>query len=418
MPIRASKSEERKLFYGWHVLAALAFTQVTTWGVLYYSFSVFIDPMSRELGWSRSELTGAFSLALLSSALFGLVVGRWVDRYGPRLLMTTGSIVAAVAMAAWSRIDGLFWFYVLAIGLGAAMACTLYEPAFAAVATWFRRGRNRALTILTFVGGLASVLYLPLTALLVERYGWREALVILAVLTIPPHALVLRHRPADLGLEPDGAVNFGEVRVEASLAKPDDVSVDEAIHSATFRWLTVGFCLAFLANVAVTVHLVPYLIDRGYSTGSAATWAGMIGLLALPGRLIFTPLGSWIPRQLIAAAIFATQAAGLIVLILIRGQVGVLLFVVLFGLGFGAITPARAGLVADLYGSANYGSISSVLALFITVARAVAPVATGLLYVWFNGYGPVLWILAGIAAAGAFAVLRIGSGGAEVKLNS
>ncbi|MFN8512492.1 MAG: MFS transporter [Thermomicrobiales bacterium] len=399
-----------KLYYGWVILLALAFGQITSWGILYYGFSVFVGPMQTELGWSRAALTGGFSLALLASGIAGLGVGRWLDRHGPRLLMTFGSIVAALLLVAWSGVRSLPAFYAIFIGLGLTMSMVHYEPAFAAVATWFVRGRSRALTILTFVAGFASVIYIPLIARLVSSLGWRSALValaiLLAILTIPPHALVLRRRPEDLGLLPDGAPATTETASSAAPAE-ESVPVATAIRSTSFRWLTVGFCLAFFANVAATVHLIPYLTDHGFTPGFAASAAGAIGLLALPGRVIFTPLGGRIPRRFVAAAIVAVQAVALVVLVAIPSTIGVVGFVILFGLGFGAITPARAALVADLYGRANYGSISGVLALFVTGARSLAPVAAGLLYGAFGGYGPVFWLLVTLAALASAAVLLI-----------
>lgn len=394
------------LYYGWIMLLALAATQVTSWGVLYYGFAVFVGPMQRELGWSRGALTGAFSLALLCSGVAGLAVGRWVDRHGPRLVMTAGSCAAALLVLAWSRVADLAAFYLIWASLGATMAAVLYEPAFAAVATWFVRYRGRALTILTFVGGLASVLY-PLAAWLVRAHGWRAALAILAAIlalaTIPPHALLLRRRPQDLGLLPDGALAPVTTHAHARA----DVPARDAIRGAPFRWLTAGFCLAFFVNVAVTVHLIPYLTDRGFGAAFAAAAAGAIGAMALPGRLIFTPLGGRLPRRAVTAAIFILQALALITLLLSRSAAGVLAFVALFGAGFGAITPARAALVAELYGARGYGSIGGVLAFFITGARALAPVAAGLLYSAFGRYEPAFWLLVALALAATAAILQV-----------
>lgn len=403
----------RGVYYGWWLLLALSWGQVTSWGILYYGFSVFITPMERELGWTRGALTGAFSLALLCSGLAGPFVGRWVDQHGPRLLMTGGSVGAACLLLAWATVRVEPVFFLIFVGLGLAMAATLYEPAFAAIATWFARGRSRALTIITFVGGFASVIYIPLISWLVGTYGWRAALValaaILAILTIPPHALVLRRRPEDLGLVPDGRP-APVPATGAPAGEETSVATGVALRSRSFRWLTIGFCLAFFANVAVTVHLIPYLIDHGFSPSFAATAAGLIGTLALPGRLIFTPLGAWVPRRFVAGGIFAVQALGILVLVLTGTTAGVFAFVILFGIGFGAITPARAALVAELYGRANYGSISGMLALFVTGARALAPVTAGLLYGLFGRYEPVFWIVITIALLATGAIVLIDGG--------
>ena len=404
------KDSYRGSYYGWWMLGALSWGQVTSWGILYYGFSVFVAPMERELGWSRAALTGAFSLALLCSGFAGPLIGRWVDRHGPRVLMTIGSTMAALLLFAWSRVDSEPIFLLIFVGLGLAMGATLYEPAFAAIATWFSRYRARALTIITFIGGFASVIYIPLISRLVNTYGWRQALlilaVLLAVLTIPPHALILRRRPEDLGLVPDGGLAPAQA-TGAPASVEASVSTKDAFRSGSFRWLTIGFCLAFFANVAVTVHLIPYLTDHGFSPAFAASAAGLIGILALPGRLLFTPLGGRVPRRFVVGGIFAVQALGIVVLVLTGTTAGVVAFVILFGIGFGAITPARAALVAELYGRANYGTISGTLALFVTGARALAPVSAGLLYGMFGRYEPVFWIVVGVALLATGAITLI-----------
>lgn len=389
-----------RVFYGWKLVVGLSWTELISWGILYYAFSVFITPMRRQLGWSTAEITGALSVGLLIAGVAAIPAGRWVDRHGTRWLMTLGSCLAAGLVVAWSRVSDLGAFYLVWIGIGLAMSAVLYEPAFAVIAVWFRRRRDRALTVLTFVAGLASVIFLPLTNWLVEAFGWRTALdalaILLAIGTIPVHALLLRHRPSDIGSSPDG--HSGEHSAEIAVKRESSIPAREALRDETFWWITAGFVLAILAATAVTVHLVPYLISRGYSSGYAASMAGLVGIFALPGRLVFTPLGSRWPRHLVTGAIFACQTVALLVLLLVPGTVGVILFVALFGAGFGAITPARAALVAERYGPDHYASINSVLAFFLTGAKAVAPVGAALI-LGLGGYHLVFILLVFIAGA-------------------
>ncbi|MGH2503073.1 MAG: MFS transporter, partial [Ktedonobacterales bacterium] len=184
----------------WTLVVTLGLTETTSYGVLYYSFTVFLTPMQAELGWSRSALTGAFSLALLLSGVVGLLVGRWLDRHGPHGLMTIGSCVAVALVLAWSQARNLVVFYLIWAAMGVALAAVLYEPAFWVVARHFTRQRGRALTVLTFIAGFASVIFVPLAGALALAQGWRAALVTLAIIlavgTIPAHALVLRERRA------------------------------------------------------------------------------------------------------------------------------------------------------------------------------------------------------------------------------
>jgi MFS family permease len=404
----------RRPYYGWVLVGTLALTETVSYGVLQYAFPVFLAPMEAELGWSRTAMTGAFSLASLVSGFVAVPAGRWVDRHGARGLMTAGSVLAALLLLAWAAVDTLLAFYAIWIGLGMAMAGVLYEPAFAVLAGWFDRLRGRALTILTFVAGFASVIFVPLATWLVAAHGWREALLwlaaMVAVATVIPHALLLRRRPHDLGLLPDGGV-VGAGDADPSLAPPvRGVPADEAIRSRGFLWLTLAFSLSSLVTTAVAVHLIPLLLERGHTPAFAGAALGAVGLIALPGRLVFTPLGSRWPRAAVTASIFALQALGLAALLADGGgEWGVWACVALFGVGFGAITPARAALVAEHYGALEYGRIGGVLALFLAVARAAAPVGASVLHAAGGGYAPVLWTLLLASLAAAVAVLAAGN---------
>jgi MFS family permease len=404
------RANREPVYHGWVILAALSITEPVSWGVLYYAITVFFKPMETDLGWSRSQMTGAFSISLLIAGLAGVPVGRLLDRHGPRWIMTAGSIGATLLVLAWSRVHSLAHFYLIWAALGLVSATVLYEPAFVAVANWFARHRSRALTILTFGGGLASVIFIPLASWLVSAYGWRTALAVLAVIlgvvTIPLHALTLRRRPADLGLEIDGKT-APDPTMQTSQTSLHGVPARAAVRHPSFWWMSVGFFLILLANVATTIHIIPLLTERGFSSHFAALAAGSIGLLALPGRLFFTPLGGKIDRRFVAALIFGLQAIAMIVLLGAHSTTMVWLFVVLFGAGFGAITPARASLVAEMYGPRDYGAINGAVALTSTFARALAPVGASVLHDRAGGYHIVIIVLFALSTAAAVAILFI-----------
>jgi MFS family permease len=402
-----------RCYYGWVMLGAVSVTEVVSWGILYYAFSVFVAPMQADLGWSQVAITAAFSLALLCSGLAAVPVGRWLDAHGPRALMTAGSLFGSLLLVAWSQVTSLWAFYLVLAGIGVVMAAALYEPAFAIVATWFRRKRSRALTVLTFFGAWASLLFIPLSAWLVQALGWRQALLalagILAAVTIPPHALLLRRRPQDLGLLPDGE---GPAPAGSPPAVPPEpgLAASAALRDPGFWWLSSAFAVSIFCTVALTVHLIPYLVGRGHPPAFAAMVAGLFGLMSLAGRLLIGPLGDRHPRRLVTAGLMAMQIAGLVVLALAPGAAGALVYVALFGAGAGTMTIMRAALLAERYGAASYGSISGAQNALLTGARTLAPLAAGLLAALPGGYPALLWTLAGLLAAGLLALLRASDG--------
>ncbi|MEX2543341.1 MAG: MFS transporter [Trueperaceae bacterium] len=391
-------------YHGWIMVGALSVTETISYGILAYAFTVFIAPMQAELGWSVAAITGAYSLGLLTAGIAAVPVGRWLDEHGARLPMSAGSLLAGLMLFAWSGVDSLWAFYLLWAGLGFAMAAVLYEPAFAVLAAWFRRDLGKSLTVLTFLAGFASVIFIPLAGFLVEGYGWRSALRVLAVIqltTFPLHALLLRRRPADLGLAPDGAAAtvVGDSRADHG------VSSGEAFARPDFRRLAVAFSLSTFVITAIGVHLVPLLVAAGSTVTAAAGIGGAIGLMALPGRIVLTPLGDVWPRRFVATGIFALQAIGLLALFAAAGTTAAVsaaalwAFVFLYGAGFGAITPARAALLAEYYGGAHFGRISGRMALINALARAVAPVSTGLLVTASGGDYRLLLVLLSLAVA-------------------
>jgi MFS family permease len=405
---------QRGFYYGWAIAGTLAVTETASWGVLYYAFAVFLVPMQEELGWSQTALTGAYSLGLLISGLAAPLVGRWLDRHGPRGLMTIGSTAGVALLLVWASVEDLLVFYLVWVGIGLAMAATLYEPAFAVLAKWFERGRARALLLVTLAGGLASTIFLPLSAWLVEAQGWRGALfalaAILALLTILPHALVLRRRPEDLGLLPDGIEPTRSPQEETARAPNEprvelwSVPLGVALRGLAFWLLVAALFLGTLSQAAMYVHLIPYLAERDYGLSSAATLTGLIGASQVLGRVVLTFLEDRLPRDAMMAGIFALQAAALVVLIGSQSPLGVLLFVLPFGAASGAVTISRALAVADFYGPAHYGSIGGVVGMFVTGARTLAPVGAGAMSAALGGYAPVLWTLAAGSALAAIAM--------------
>jgi MFS family permease len=396
-----------RLYYGWVIVAVLSVTETVTWGIVYYGFPVFLRPMEQDLGASRVSVTAAFSIGLGVSALAGLPVGRWLDRHGPRALMTVGSCLASALTFAWARVESLPALYAVWFGLGLAMAATLYEPAFAVVVSWFREGRERALLTVTLVAGLASTIFMPIEAWLLERLGWRSALttlaVVLAVITIPMHALLLRQGTAGHGARGGGG------------AASASMTLGEAGRTLVFWVLFVAFFIGNFATASITTHLIPYLVDGGYSPAVAAAVIGWMGAMQLPGRMMFVPISARLGARAMVGAVFFAQAVGIGQLPFLARLGTLIPFIVLQGAANGMSTLARASSLAEIFGSRNYGAIGGAIALGANGARAVGPVGASLLLVALGSYVGVFWTLsASLVLAGAL-VLLVGWGAREAE---
>jgi MFS family permease len=393
-----------RIYYGWVVVAALCITETVTWGIIYYGYPVFLRPMEEELGASRVAVTGAFSVGLAVSALAAVPVGRWLDRHGPRGLMTLGSCIGTALCFLWARVESVESLYLVWFGMGFAMTATLYEPAFAAVVAWFAtRGRDRALLTLTLAAGLASTIFMPIEAWLLSRLGWRMTVTVLAVVlgvvTIPLHALVLRRPPA----EPEAAPGAPARVIPASL------TLGAAARTPVFWVLAVAFVVGNFATVSVTVHLIPYLADRGYAPAVAAMMIGWMGAMQLPGRLFFVPIAAWLGSRWVTAGVFAAQAAALAQLPLVSVLPTLVPFVMMLGAANGMSTLARASSIAQIFGARHYGAISGAMALGANGARAVGPVGASLLVVALGSYERVFWVLTASLVAVSIGVAVTGT---------
>ncbi|AXQ53221.1 MFS transporter [Streptomyces koyangensis] len=259
-------------------LPALCATQIVSWGIVYYAFPVLNPQITAATGWPVGATTAAFSLALVVSALAGIRVGRILDRRGPRAVMTIGSVLGTVSLLIVAAAPNLLTFFAGWALAGLAMASTFYQPAFAALTRWWAPNHVRALTIVTLAGGLASTVFAPLTAALADHLSWRHTYLvlagILAVATIPTHAVALRAPRPDAPTSPahkaEGAEGVGRSR--------------------PFVLLAAAFTLSAFAMYAVVVALVPLLLERGYTTSQAAWALGIGGAGQTLGRTLYAAL--------------------------------------------------------------------------------------------------------------------------------
>jgi MFS family permease len=368
------------------VLVSLCLGQITSWGVLYYAFTVMSPAISKDTGWSAPAVTAAFSSALVTSAVLGIAVGRWLDRIGPRAIMTGGALLGPLAMVGVATAPNFGWFLTAWLAAGVAMSGVLYAPAFAALTRWFGSRAVGALTALTLVAGLASTVFAPLTAALLSQLGWRSTYLVLtsllAVVTIPLHF-------------------FGLRRTWPALPTHGVEAPTTTARSRPFVVLTVAFALAALASYAVVVNLVPLMAQRGISTGAAAVALGLGGAGQVLGRLGYQALVrriSVVPRTVIIMAGVAVTTA---LLGLFTSLAALIAVAIAAGLVRGIMTLLQATAVTERWGATHYGHLSGILSAPVMLATALGPFIGAALASLLNGYAAMFLVLGGIAAVAA-----------------
>ncbi|MQA10256.1 MAG: MFS transporter [Pseudonocardiaceae bacterium] len=372
------------------VLVTLCVTEITSWGVLYYAFPVLAGDITADTGWPTAAITAALSASQLVAALVGIPVGGWLDRRGPRGVMTGGSVLAVPSVVAIATAPNLVWFLAAWLLAGVAMGAVLYPPAFAALTRWHGPERVRALTILTLAAGLASTVFAPLTAALSARLDWRATYLvlagILAVVTIPGHWWGLRLPWPEQPVAEPRHRNAHPGRIARSRA---------------FVTLTVALSLAAFATFAVVINLVPLLAERGVDTGTAALALGLGGAGQVAGRLGYATLARHTTVRTRTALIVLAMAVTTAALGVLTSVAVLIVTAVLAGMARGVFTLLHATAVTDRWGPRYYGQLTGLLSAPLTITMALAPFAGAALASLLGGYATTFLVLGAVAVAAA-----------------
>ncbi len=374
----------------------LAIAQIFMWASLYYLFPALLLVWEGDLGWSKTELSGAFTLALVVSAVFSPGVGRIIDRGYGRRILAASAIIGSLLLALLAGVAKLWQFYAVWLLIGMAMSGGLYEACFAVLTRAMGNRAKQAITIVTLVAGFAGTLAFPGTHALVGIFGWR-----LTVLSFAA-ALILIVAPL---------IWFGCRHLEISGQNQTVIASHEA--TETFNvFKRIKFWLLALAYTAIALdhnvlltHLLPLFDDRGIQRDAAVFAASMIGPMQVAGRLAMVAVGHRVSALgiFIAAYIFM-MIAGL--LLLGSGKMPVFLagFVLFQGAGFGVMSIMRPVMTAEIFGRINFGLISGSLATPYLGAAAAAPTIAALIY-WLGGYDWVILFAIGASGLGLVALL-------------
>ncbi len=355
----------------WNIVRILAFTQVVSWGSLYYAFTILAPGMQRETGWSIGIVFGAYSWSLLIAGLASTPAGMLLDRFGGRHVMGLGSLLAGVGLLWLGNAQSVAHYFAAWTVIGVAMAMVLYEAAFATINREFLLHARKGISVLTLFGGLASTVFWPLTLKLNGMFGWRTTWMIYGAVQLamcaPLHALLAAGERRSLGSGASAASDTPVTR---------DFTLQEALRDPTFWKLAFAFSANMFIFSALAVHLIPLLQRFGHSIGTAVFVATLIGPFQVLGRIGEMTCARNALPQTVGKLVFATLPVALLALLLFgQHQIAAAGFCVLFGLSNGILTIVRGTVPQALFGRENYGAISGAMAGPALLAKAAGPLA-------------------------------------------
>jgi len=390
-------------YYGWVVLAALCCVGFARQGAAVATVSIFVEPLTREFGWSRTALSGAVSLGGVLAALLSPAIGPLLDRRGSRLVLCTAVLANAVALILLSLTPSLLVFYVLFCIARMNWAGPFDLGIYGALNNWFveRRAQAASYAVLAQMAGLVA---LPLVVqYAIGHGGWRGGWVALGLITLlvgfVPAWLFIRRRPEDLGLRPDGQLTKGPV-TGASVSEPA-YSRAQAMRTPAF-WLLMAYTvLVYPTQAGVSLHQAAHFVERGIDAATAATIVATFSFMSGMGTLGSGFLARRLPLRVVLALIAAMLCVGALLMSRVALPLDGFVAAGLFGFGLGGVLTLLPVAWADYFGRANFGAIRGIALSAQVLAQASGPLIAGVLHDLTGDYRAALYCFAALAAASA-----------------
>ena len=402
------------IFYGWWIVAGGSVLTALGAGLNFYGFSAFFLPLSVEFGWSRSALSGVFALARLEGGFLGPIEGFLIDKYGPRKMMFIGIPLMGlgfVLLAGVNSLLALYLVYIFTITLGSSLGT--FAPATAAVANWFFRKRGRALGFVMSGVGIGGALLLPVLGWWISVHGWRSAAIASGVLILTvglPLAMVMRHRPEDYGLLPDGSGAANTVPgASHGTSRPRPVSGPEigglqSLKTTQFWFLGASLSLRAIVTTGFTIHFVAMMVDRGFTFVVASSLLGAVALVSLLGRIGISWLGDFVDKRYLLAGTLGVTSLTMLAMTQVETQPLLIGALALYAVAYGGSIVLPVSLQADYFGRKSFATIRGLMSTVQTVGTLIGPVFAGVV---FDLTGDYLLAFAGFAVAGFVAMLLV-----------
>lgn len=391
--------QRSKIFYGWWIVLSAAVIQFVGVGIGIFTFSVFLKPLAQEFDWSRGEISWGLSLLSITQIFMQPMYGRWIDRYHPRWVIISASLLTGALFISLGYLTSLLWhFLLLYLLIGFGVAGLTGAPPASIVTRWFRKRRGLALGLSLLGPGFGGMIMVPLAYYFISVFGFRISYILLGfivwALILPIAIFLLKRDPKDLDLAPDGE-NPGHEPIlshnkKASLS---GLSLREAWRTLNFWLLGSAVFLSGSGMTGLHLHLVPLLTDIGFSPAKAVALFSLSSIASLFGRVTSGYLADKLVAKYVTAAYYLTMTVSF--LLLLGGGEGIIyLSIFLFGLGLGAEIDLMAYLVGEYFGFSSFGRIYGFIYAFFQSGVMIGPLFMGYIFDITGSYNSGLIFLA------------------------
>lgn len=402
----------KRPFYGWYIVAAAIVFQAMPSGLINQSFGTYVVLLEREFGWNRATLSGAFAVMRVEDGLLGPIEGWLLDRFGPRAVMRIGTVLFAIGLFLFARVESVFDFYAafMIIAVGTSLAGFLALTT--AVVNWFERQRSVAMGV-ALLGGAAGGLLLPLVVAALDQWGWRAVANASGVIVLAiglPVVQVIRRRPQDYGMFPDGRPPDPVSAAQDGAPAPTgqeagEFTARQALRTRAFWFISLAHASSVLVVSVITVHFTPHAVAMGFTLQQAA----LVITIQTVANLVSRPTGGWLSDQIGSRAVLLMAMLGhAVALLLLAFAINFWMlagFALLNGLAWGARVPVSVAMRAEYFGSKSFGTIMGLSSMVVTASSVAAPVAAGWSYDVLGSYTLSFTVLAVLAAVGSLFVV-------------
>jgi MFS family permease len=417
MVSNTTPQRKRRVFYGYYLLAVTFLFLVLFNGSGVFVFSLFVRPLEAALGWGRGEVMAGFTVFYATLGVASPVVGRLVDRYGARLVIPAGALVMGLGFMLVSHVSSLPLFYAGYAIVGAGAAGTGPVPCSAIITNWFKRRRGLALGLMAAGIGAGGPVMAPFIGYMLSHYDWRTSYlslgVVLIVVIVPVALAMVRTRPSEMGLYPDGDSTPVEEPSNPGHAVKETTSftLKQAARTRAFWFISIASVFYAFGSMGAIQASVPFLEDIGYPTAMAAGAIGATGFGSAVGKILFGRLCDKMRPHHVFAIGSGVLVVGALVLLSVRPDSPLLFiwtYALLLGLGAGAWLPTLSTLASSRFGLLHYGAVFGAIHLWLSLGTAVGPLFSGVMYDAIGSYHMAFTIFAVLLLLAIPMILLVG----------